>query len=90
MTLLWRRLGRLAVILPLTATLGVSVLLFVYASRQEDAAVRNTFEDRARTLASAIRVSCDSHLEVLRSLDALFSSDSTISQDEFSRFVPTS
>ena len=55
MTLLGRRHGRLAVILPLIATLGVSILLFVYANRQEEEAVRKTFEDRARPLASAIR-----------------------------------
>src|SRR5882724_511273 len=87
MTLLWRRLGRLAVILHLTATLGVSVLLFVYASRQEEETVRKAFEDRARTLASAIRESCDSHLEVLRSLNALFSSVPKIRREEFVGFV---
>jgi PAS domain S-box-containing protein len=87
MALLWRRRGRLAVILPLIATLGVSVLLFAYASRQEGDAARKAFEDRAQTLASAIRVSCDSHLEVLRSLNALFSSDPTISREEFAWFV---
>jgi len=87
MTLLWRRHGRLAVILPLIATLGVSILLFVYANRQEEEAVRKTFEDRARPLASAIRESCDSHLEVLRSLNALFSSIPAIHQEEFVGFV---
>src|SRR4051812_36185382 len=90
MTLRWRRLGRLSVILPLAAALGLSVLLFVYASRKEDETLRRTFADRAGPLASAVRVSCDSHLEVLISLNALFSSVPTVSREEFSRFVSKS
>jgi PAS domain S-box-containing protein len=90
MTLSWRRYGRLSVILPVAATLVLSVLFFWHARHQEDAAVRRTFQDRARTLASAVQVSCDSHLEILISLNTLFSSVPTVSQEEFSRFVATS
>jgi PAS domain S-box-containing protein len=90
MALRWRRLGRLSVILPLAAALGLSVLLFFYASRKEDETLRRTFADRAGPLASAVRVSCDSHLEVLISLNALFSSVPTVSGEEFSRFVSQS
>src|SRR5438046_2367593 len=90
MNLLWRRRGRLSVMLPLAATLGLSILLFVYADRRGEEAVLRTFEERARALASAVRVSCDSHLEVLISLTALFSSVPTVGEEEFSRFVAQS
>jgi PAS domain S-box-containing protein len=90
MTSRWRRRVRFSVILPLAAALGLSVLLFVYASRQEAETLRRTFADRSRPLASAVRVSCDSHLEVLISLNALFSSVPTVSREEFSGFVSRS
>ncbi|HYX26268.1 MAG TPA: CHASE domain-containing protein [Thermoanaerobaculia bacterium] len=90
MTIPWRRYGRLSVILPLAATLVSSVLLFGYARRQEDGAVLRTFQDRAQTLASAVQVSCNSHLEILISLNALYSSVPTVSREEFSRFVARS
>ncbi|HEX3553245.1 MAG TPA: CHASE domain-containing protein [Thermoanaerobaculia bacterium] len=90
MTLPWRQYGRLSVILPVAATLVSSVLLFGYARRQEDVAVLRTFQDRARTLASAVRVSCDSHLEILISLNALYSTVPAVSREEFSRFVAKS
>jgi PAS domain S-box-containing protein len=85
-TQLWRR-WRLSVVLPLAVAAGLSVALFVYASRREDEAVRRAFEERARTLASAVLVSCDSHLEILRSLNDLFASVPRVSQQEFHRFV---
>ncbi|HEX4964728.1 MAG TPA: CHASE domain-containing protein [Thermoanaerobaculia bacterium] len=90
MTLSRQRYGCLLVLLPLVATLVSSVLLFGYARRQEDEAVRRTFQDRARTLASAVKVSCDSHLEILLSLNALFASVHTVSREEFSRLVASS
>ena len=49
-----------------------------------------TFQDRARTLASAVRVSCDSHLEILISLNSLFTSDPKVAREEFSQFVASS
>ncbi|MEA2604260.1 MAG: hypothetical protein QOF89_5252 [Acidobacteriota bacterium] len=90
MTLHWQRYGCLSVILPLAATLVSSVLLFGHARSQEEAAELRTFQDRARTLASAVRVSCDSHLEILISLNALYSSVPTVSREEFSQFVARS
>jgi PAS domain S-box-containing protein len=90
MNLRWRRRSRLSVILPLAAAAGLSVLLFLYARWQEDEALRRTFADRAGPLASAVRVSCDSHLEVLSSLEALFSSLPTVREEEFSAFVARS
>ncbi|HSS75136.1 MAG TPA: CHASE domain-containing protein [Thermoanaerobaculia bacterium] len=65
----------------------LAVLLFSSARRREDEALRAVFEDRAQTLASAIRVSCEGHLEVLDSLNALFTSVPAVSREEFSRFV---
>ena len=87
MTLLWLRRGRLWVLLPLAVTLGLSVLLFLSASRQGEEAVLKAFQERARTLASAVRASCESHLEVLVSLNALFASVPEISEEEFGKFV---
>ena len=74
-------------VLTLVATFGLSVLLFVYANRREDEAVHRAFEDRAQTLASAVHVSCDGHLEVLSSLQSLFSSVPAVHEEEFDRFV---
>ena len=74
-------------VLTLVATFGLTVVLFVYASRREDEAVHRVFEDRAQTLASAVRVSCESHLEVLFGLQSLFSSFRAIGEEEFDRFV---
>ncbi|HSS47549.1 MAG TPA: CHASE domain-containing protein [Thermoanaerobaculia bacterium] len=78
---------RLSASLLIAAILLLTVVLFSSARRREDEALRTAFEDRARTLASAVRVSCDGHLEVLDSLAALFSSVPTVSREEFSRFV---
>jgi PAS domain S-box-containing protein len=77
----------LSVTLPVAAMFCLSVLLFFYASRRENDALRTAFEDRARTLASAVRASCDGHLEVMISLDSLFSSDPVVHREEFSWFV---
>jgi PAS domain S-box-containing protein len=71
----------------LAATFGLSVLLFFYADRREDEALRTAFADRARTLASAVRASCDGHLEVLVSLESLFSSVPRVRSEEFDGFV---
>ncbi len=90
MNLRWRRRSRLSVILPLAAAAGLSVLLFLYARQQEDEALRRTFADRARPLASAVRVSCESHLEVLMSLESLFASVPSVSREEFRAFVTSS
>ena len=86
MTRLWRR-WRLSVLLPLLVASGLSAVLFVYAARKEDESVRRAFEDRARTLASAVRVSCDGHLEVLLSLNGLFVSVPEVGRPEFRGFV---
>jgi PAS domain S-box-containing protein len=78
---------RLSASLLVAAILLLTLLLFASARRREDEALRTAFEDRARTLASAVRVSCDGHLEVLDSLNALFTSMPAVSREEFSRFV---
>ena len=80
----WRR--RLSILL-LLAALVLTVLLSLSARRREEEALRTEFEERARTLASAVRVSCEGHLEALLSLNALFVSDPAVSRDEFNRFV---
>jgi PAS domain S-box-containing protein len=71
----------------MAAILLLTAVLFSAARRREDEALRTAFQDRARTLASAVRVSCDGHLEVLSSLDALFTSMAEVGPAEFSRFV---
>ncbi|MES1241252.1 MAG: CHASE domain-containing protein [Acidobacteriota bacterium] len=78
---------RLVFVLPLAVSAGLSLLLFLYASRREEEAARRSFEERARTLASAVRVSCDGHLEVLLSLNALLASQPDLGREEFRRFV---
>ena len=65
----------------------LTVSLFSAARRREDEALRTAFQDRARTLASAVRVRCDGHLEVLYSLGALFTSMPEVGLEEFRRFV---
>jgi PAS domain S-box-containing protein len=82
----WRR-RRLSVALPLAATFALSVLLFFYSSRREQEAQRTAFADRARTLASAVQASCNGHMEVLVSLESLFSSVPAVSWEEFRWFV---
>ena len=82
----WRRRW-LSVSLPLLATFCLSVFLFFYASRREGDALRTAFEDRARTLAAAVRASCDNHLEVLVALDSLFASSQEVTAQEFHLFV---
>jgi PAS domain S-box-containing protein len=72
------------------AILLLTGLVFSSVRRREDGALRLAFEDRARTLASAVRVSCEGHLEVLDSLNALFTSVPSVSREEFSRFVTDS
>jgi PAS domain S-box-containing protein len=78
---------RLWASLLMAAILLLTAGLFSSAHRREDEALRTAFEERARTLASAVRVSCDGHLEVLSSLGALFTSMPEVSLEEFSRFV---
>jgi PAS domain S-box-containing protein len=78
---------RLSAALLIAAILLLTAVLFSATRRQEDEALRTAFDDRARALASATRVSCDGHLEVLKSLDALFASKPVVSREEFSRFV---
>jgi PAS domain S-box-containing protein len=78
---------RLSASLLMAAILLLTAVLFSSARRREDEALRTAFEERARTLASAVRVSCDGHLEVLDSLNALFTSMPAVSREEFSRFV---
>jgi len=84
----WRRRW-LSVTLPLLATFFLSVFLFFYASRREGDALRSAFEDRARTLTSAVQASCDIHLEVLISLDSMFESSQEVTRQEFHHFVQT-
>jgi PAS domain S-box-containing protein len=71
----------------MAAILLLTAVLFSAARRRENETLRTAFGDRARTLASAVRVSCESHLEVLDSLNALFTSLPLVSREEFSRFV---
>jgi PAS domain S-box-containing protein len=81
---------RLSAVLLMATILLLTFLLFSSARRREDEALRTAFADRARTLASAVRVSCESHLEVLTSLNALFTSDPAVSREEFGWFVARS
>src|ERR1700712_3530993 len=90
MKLRWRGPARLSVILPLAAAAGLSVLLFLYARRQEEEALRRIFADRARPMISAVRVSCDIHLEVMVAVNSLFASVPTIRGEEFGAFVAAS
>jgi PAS domain S-box-containing protein len=81
---------RLSAILLVAATFLLAVFLFSSVRRREDEALRMTFEERARALASAVRVSCEGHLEVLISLNALFTSDPAVRREEFGWFVAAS
>jgi PAS domain S-box-containing protein len=74
----------------MAATFTLSVFLFFYSSRREQEALRSAFEDRARTLASAVQASCDGHMEVLISLESLFASVPTVSAEELHWFVAKS
>jgi PAS domain S-box-containing protein len=78
---------RLVLVLPLAVSTGLSVLLSLYANHREAEAARRSFAERARTLASAVRVSCGGHLEVLLSLNAMFTSMPEVGREEFRRFV---
>jgi PAS domain S-box-containing protein len=82
----WLR-RRLSVTVPLAATFAIVILLFLFASRREEEAMRAAFLERAKAFASSIRASCEDHLEALRSLTLVFAMLPAVSPGEFQAVV---
>ena len=78
----WLR-RRLSVTLPMAATFALSVFLFLYASRREEEALRAAFHERAQALASAVRTSCEDHLDALHSMSLVLGMLPRIGPREF-------
>lgn len=82
----WLR-RRLSVTLPLAATFALSIVLFAYASRREEEALRSAFTERAQALASAVRATCEDHLDALHSVSLVLGMLPTIGQRDFHTIV---
>lgn len=82
----WLR-RRLSVTFPLVATFALAVLLFIYASRREEEALRAVFMDRAQALASAVQASCEDHLDALHSISLVLAMLPQVGSREFQTIV---
>jgi PAS domain S-box-containing protein len=82
----WLR-RRLSVTLPLIATFTLSILLYVYANRREEEALRSAFMERAQALASAVRASCEDHLDALHSVSLVLGMLPTVTARDFHTIV---
>lgn len=82
----WLR-RRLSVTVPLVATFAIAILLFLFASRREEEALRAAFTERAQAFASVIRESCEEHLEALHSLTLVISVLPSVGPHEFHTVV---
>ncbi len=82
----WLR-RRISVTVPLAATFAIVLLLFVFASRREEEAMRAAFLERAQAFSAAIRRSCEEHLEALRSMTLVLAMVPSIGAEEFQTVV---
>ncbi|HKH46772.1 MAG TPA: CHASE domain-containing protein [Thermoanaerobaculia bacterium] len=82
----WLR-RRLSVTLPLAATFALSIILFAYASRREEEALRSAFMERAQALGSAVRASCEDHLDALHSVSLVLGMLPSIGPRDFHTIV---
>jgi len=82
----WLR-RRLSVTLPLAAAFALSIILFSYASRREEEALRSAFMERAQALSSAVRASCEDHLDALHSVSLVLGMLPTIGPRDFHTIV---
>jgi PAS domain S-box-containing protein len=82
----WLR-RRLSVTIPLVATFAIAILLFLFASRREEEAMRAAFMERAQAFASVIRESCEKHLEALHSLTLVLAMLPSVGPREFQTVV---
>lgn len=83
---IWRA-RRINVLLPLLVTLALVVLVFVIVRNWEQERMDNEFRDRAERLSSAVQARLDYHIDVQKSVVALFTSVEQISDTQFSKFV---
>ncbi|HYU33785.1 MAG TPA: CHASE domain-containing protein [Thermoanaerobaculia bacterium] len=82
----WLR-RRLSVTIPLAATLAIVLLLFLFATRREEEATHAAFAERAQDFTSAIRASCEDHLEALHSMTLVLSMLPAIGPQDFQTIV---
>lgn len=83
---IWR-VRRFNVLFPLMVTLVLVVLVFAIVRNWEQERMDNEFRDRAERLSSAVQARLDYHIEVQKSVVALFVSVDQISDIQFSKFV---
>jgi signal transduction histidine kinase/integral membrane sensor domain MASE1 len=81
----WRR-RRLSVALPLVCTFALAVLVFVYASHQEQRRLEGVFNLRASTLAQALVQSTGGINQLLHALGGLYAS-TEVDRRRFSAFA---
>ncbi len=83
---IWRA-RRVNVLLPLMLTLMLVVVLFVFVRNWEQERLENEFHDRAERISTALQARLDYHLEVQKSVVALYASINHIDEAQFTRFV---
>lgn len=82
----WRARRR-TVALPLLVAAGAVTVVFLGASRQEDARIRLDFEARAAMLAEAVADQARHVLDAPALLAGLFSASAEVTRDEFATYV---
>ena len=77
------------VVIALAASAGIimSLVMLSYGQSAEEERARLDFERRAADLMSALRATVDSELEVLRSVEALYTASRGVTRTEFRTFV---
>ena len=83
---LWQR-RRISVTVPLVVVLLTITLLFLYATRWEQAAASGQFERRAQELSEAIEKDLEAHLETLYSIQSFMGVSRQATRFEFREYV---
>ena len=83
---IWRA-RRVNVMIPLLLTLCMVVAVFVFVRQWEQARMESEFRDRAQRVIHAVQARIDYHVEVQKSVAALFASVEKVSSKQFSNFV---
>ena len=79
--------ARVAVSIVLVAGVGISLALFAATRAQDEARFQFAFTREGRQAISALKEGIDSHLDVLRALDAFHRSSEDITRQEFHTFA---
>ena len=83
---IWRA-RRLNVMIPLLLTLCMMVTVFVFVRKWEQSRLESEFRERAQRLVHTLQARIDYHVEVQKSVAALFASVEKVSSKQFTNFV---